>query len=132
MSKIRIQADDILAGFAGTREHDKIRAARLFCNSDSAFLAWAKRATFSLDAIRAARLIQQAWKRFGAARSALITLRAVKAALLKLLAGAGVSGLIRKSEGMDLLLRVTTGRLRGHAAGGHAMRLAVQQSELFA
>lgn len=131
MSKIRTKADNILAGFAGTHEHDKIRAARLFCNSDSAFLAWA-RATFSFSTIRTARLIQQAWKRFGAARSVLITLRAVRAALLKLLAGARVSGLIPKSVVMDLLQCVTTRKSPVPTDGGHVAGFAVQQQELFA
>lgn len=86
MSKVSIktQADNIVSSFAGTKEHDKIRAVRTFTNSDSAFVAWAKKGAFSIPAIRNARLIQQAWKRFGAARSLLITMRAIKAALVKL------------------------------------------------
>ena len=132
MSKIRITADNILAGFAGTNEHDKIRAARLFCNSDSAFLAWAKRATFRLDAIRAARLIQQAWKRFGAARSLLITIRAVKAALAKLLAGFELAVVNTKALAIDLLHCVTSRKSPVSATGGHVAGFAVQQQELFA
>lgn len=104
MSKTRIQnkADDIVADFAGTKEHDKIRAARSFCNSDSAFVAWAKKAHFSITAIRNARLIQQAWRRFGAARSLLITIRALKAVLVKLLADAELA-MVNKAQAIDFL-----------------------------
>lgn len=102
MSKTRELADDILSGFAGTHDHDKIRAVRTFCNSDSAFVAWARKSAFSIDAIRNARLVQQAWKRFGAARSILITLRAVKAALIKLMRGE-IVGRLKMAEALDLL-----------------------------
>lgn len=83
MSKIKTQANAVLARFAGTNDHDKIRAARGICNSDSAFLRWARRG-FDLQAIRDARTIQQTWKTFCGARSSLITLRAMQAALTKI------------------------------------------------
>lgn len=107
MSKTSIQtkADDIVAGFAGTKEYDKIRAVRTFCNSDSAFVAWAKKTFFSITAIRNARLIQQAWKRFGAARSLLITIRALKAVLARLLADAELA-MVNKAQAIDFLKSV--------------------------
>lgn len=83
MSKIKTQANAVLSRFAGTNDHDKIRAARGICNSDSAFLRWARRG-FDLQAIRDARTIQQTWKTFCGARSSLITLRAMHAALTKI------------------------------------------------
>lgn len=129
-SKTRTQANDILSGFAGTNEHDKIRAVRTFCNSDSAFVAWARKARFSLDAIRNARLLQQAWKRFGAARSILITLRAIKVALLKLSRGellgrltmAEANGLLKSADPKNPPQRLATTAAVGRIA----------QEELFA
>lgn len=130
MSKFSIQnrADDIVAGFAGTYEHDKIRAVRTFCNSDSAFVAWAK-AGFSTTAIRNARLIQQAWKRFGAARSLLITIRAIKAVLVKLLESAELVGVITKAQAIDFLKSVSKSKDRIAVAAAGA---ALAQHELFA
>lgn len=84
-----MQANAVLARFAGTNDHDKIRAARGICNSDSAFLRWARRG-FNLQAIRYARTIQQTWKTFCGARSSLITLRAMQAALTKIMLQTGV------------------------------------------
>jgi hypothetical protein len=101
MSKTKEMADDILSRFAGTQDHDKMRAVRTFCNSDSAFVVWAKKTEYSVEALRDARLIQQTWKRFGAARSILITLRAVKAALLKLMRG--IFGRLKVAEALSLL-----------------------------
>lgn len=131
MSKFTIQsqADDIVAGFAGTKEHDKIRAVRTFCNSDSAFVAWAKKAAFSISAIRNARLIQQAWKRFGAARSLLITIRAIKAVLVKLLESAELVGVITKAQAIDFLKSVSKSKDRIAVAAAGA---ALAQHELFA
>lgn len=129
MSKTSIQADDIVAGFAGTKEHDKIRAVRTFCNSDSAFVAWAKKALFSITAIRNARLIQQAWKRFGAARSLLITIRAIKAVLVKLLAAAELAK-VSKSEAIDFLKSVSK-KSKGPIVVA-AVGAALAQQELFA
>jgi hypothetical protein len=100
------KADNIVAGFAGTAKHDKVAAAREFCNSDSAFLAWAKKSGFSLQVIRDARVIQQAWKTLKLSRTILITLRAVKAALLKR-AAEGVK--ITKKVVIDLLIALRAG-----------------------
>lgn len=100
------KADDIVAGFAGTTKYDKVAAVREFCNSDSAFLAWVKKSGFSLQAIRDARVIQQAWKTLKLSRTILITLQAVKAALLKL-AQAGVK--ITKKVVIELLTALRAG-----------------------
>lgn len=131
MSKTSIQtkADDILAGLAGTKEHDKIRAVRAFCNSDSAFVAWAKKAAFSISAIRNARLIQQAWKRFGAARSLLITIRAIKAVLVKLLANTELAK-VGMSEAIDFLKSVRKKSKDPIVVA--AVGAALAQQELFA
>lgn len=106
MSKTAQQADDIVAGFAGTSKYDKVSAVREFCNSDSAFLSWVKKSGYSLQAIRHARVIQQAWKALGLARTILITVRAVRAALLKL-AEAGVK--ITKKVVIELLTVLRAG-----------------------
>lgn len=108
MSKRTIQgrADDIVASFAGSQEHGKISAVRGFCNSDSAFVEWSKKAAFSIPAIRNARLIQQAWKRFGAARSLLITLRAIKAVVARLLVGVELAR-VNIADAIDFLKSVT-------------------------
>lgn len=106
MSKTRQEADNIVACFAGKQGHDKIRAVRTFCNSDSAFIAWAKKTAFSIAAIRNARLIQQAWRRFGVARSLLITIRAVKAVLGNLLANAELVGAISRAQAVDFLASI--------------------------
>lgn len=103
---LKTQADDLVASFAGTRDHDKIRAVRTFCNSDSAFVAWAKKARFSITAIRNARLIQQTWKRFGAARSLLITIRALKVVLVKLLVNAELAS-VNKAQAIDFLMSIS-------------------------
>lgn len=131
MSKnsIQTQADDIVASFAGTKEHDKIRAVRTFCNSDSAFVAWAKKAAFSISAIRNARLIQQAWKRFGAARSLLITIRAIKAVLVKLLANTELAK-VGMSEAIDFLKSVRKKSKDPIVVA--AVGAALAQQELFA
>lgn len=126
---IRSQADDIVAGFAGAKEHDKIRAVRTFCNSDSAFVAWAKKTLFSITAIRNARLVQQAWKRFGVARSLLITIRAIKAVLVRLLAGAELAK-VSKSEAIDFLKSVSK-KSKGPIVAD-AVGAALAQQELFA
>lgn len=125
---IKTQADDIVAGFAGTKEHDKIRAGRAFCNSDSAFVAWARKAFFSVAAIRNARLIQQAWKRFGAARSLLITIRALKAVLVRLLADAELA-MVNKAQAIDFLKSVSTRKSKDPAG---AVGDVLAQQELFA
>lgn len=132
MSKFTIQsqADDIVAGFAGTKEHDKIRAVRTFCNSDSAFVAWAKKAAFSISAIRNARLIQQAWKRFGAARSLLITLRAVKAVIVKMLVGVELAR-INIVDAIDFLKSVTK-KSNNPVVIAAGASVAQQELELFA
>jgi hypothetical protein len=109
MSKTKEMADDILSMFAGTQDHDKMRAARAFCNSDSAFVVWAKKSAFSIEALRNARLIQQAWSRFGNARSILITIRAIKAALIKLMRG-GIEGRVTMAEALELLKSLSGGR----------------------
>lgn len=109
MNKMKTTAqrvDDIVAGFAGTNRYDKVAAVREFCNSDSAFFVWVKKSGFSLQAIRDARVIQQAWKTLKLSRTILITLRAIKAALLKL-AQAGVK--ITKKVVMDLLSALRAG-----------------------
>lgn len=106
MNKMAQKADDLVSGFAGTNKYDKVAAVREFCNSDTAFLAWARRSGFSLQAIRDARVIQQAWKTLKLSRTVLITLRAVKAALLKL-AAAGVK--ITKKVVVDLLTALRAG-----------------------
>lgn len=129
MSKTKTQADAILAGFAGTHDHDKIRAVRNFCNSDYAFLAWAKKASFSIDAIRNARLIQQAWKRFGNARSILITYRAVKAALIKLMRGE-IVGQLKMAEALDLLQSLSGKSKKSTPVV--SVVVGVSQQELFA
>lgn len=133
MSKFTIQsqADDIVAGFAGTKEHDKIRAVRTFCNSDSAFVAWAKKAAFSISAIRNARLIQQAWKRFGAARSLLITLRAIKAVIVKLLMSVELAR-INIADAMDFLKSVAKKSKDPVVAAAAGTSVAQQELELFA
>ncbi|GAB1394080.1 hypothetical protein MASR1M60_22440 [Rhodocyclaceae bacterium] len=100
------KADDIVAGFAGTAKYDKVAAVREFCNSDSAFLAWVKKSGFSLQAIRDARLIQQGWKALKLSRTIMITLRAIKAALLKLMQ-AGVR--ITKKVVVELLTALRAG-----------------------
>jgi hypothetical protein len=100
------QADGIVAGFAGTNKYDKVAAVREFCNSDSAFLAWVRKSGFSLQAIRDARVIQQAWKALRLSRTILITLRAVRAALLKL-AATGVK--ITKKVVLELLTALRAG-----------------------
>lgn len=131
MSKfsIKTQADDIVAGFAGTKEHDKIRAVRTFCNSDSAFVAWAKKAAFNISAIRNARLIQQAWKRFGAARSLLITLRAIKAVIVKLLVNTELAR-VQIADAIDFLKSVSKKSKDPVVAAAAGVVLA--QQELFA
>lgn len=134
MSKFSIQtkADDIVAGFAGTNEHDKIRAVRTFCNSNSAFVEWAHKANFSITAIRNARLIQQAWKRFGAARSLLITIRAVKAVIIKLLVGVELAK-VRIEDAIDFLkcLKCISKKSKDPVVAAAGAALA-QQQELFA
>lgn len=79
----------IIDAAAGTTRHDELCAQREFFNSDSAFIEWHKRAYSARSVAQAARLIQRFWKALGLARTFSITLRAVKAALLKL-AAAGV------------------------------------------
>lgn len=134
MSKfsIKTQADDIVASFAGTKEHDKIRAVRTFCNSDSSFVAWAKKAAFNVSAIRNARLIQQAWKRFGAARSLLITLRAIKAVIVKLLMSVELVGVITKAQAIDFLKSVSKSMDHHIRIAAAASGAALAQHELFA
>jgi len=85
--RIAQTADALVNEFAGTSKYDKVSAARGFCNSDSAFVAWVKKTGYSLQVIRNARVLQQAWKTLGFSRTILITVRAIKAAMLKLLAG---------------------------------------------
>lgn len=133
MSKFTIQsqADDIVAGFAGTKEHDKIRAVRTFCNSDSAFVAWAKKAAFSISAIRNARLIQQAWKRFGAARSLLITLRAVKAVIVKMLVSVELAQVLI-ADAIDFMKSVSKSKKSKDLVVAAAAGASVAQQELFA
>lgn len=132
MSKfsIKTQADDIVvAGFAGTKEYDKIRAVRTFCNSDSAFVAWAKKGAFSIPAIRNARLIQQAWRRFGAARSLLITLRAIKAVIAKLLMSVELAR-VNIADAIDFL-KIVAKKSKDPVVAADA-GASVAQQELFA
>lgn len=131
MGKVSIQnqADDIVLGFAGTKEHDKIRAVRTFCNSDSAFVAWAKKAAFNISAIRNARLIQQAWKRFGAARSLLITLRAIKAVIAKLLMSVELAR-VNIADAIDFL-KIVAKKSKDPVVAADA-GASVAQQELFA
>ena len=79
-------ADAIINAAAGTTRHDELCAQREFFNSDSAFVEWHKKADSARSVVQAARLIQRYWKALGLARTFSITLRAVKAALLKLAA----------------------------------------------
>lgn len=83
------QAEKIVEFHVGTARHDEICAQREFFNSDSAFVAWYQKSESSRTVVQTARLIQRFWKALGIARTFSITLRAVKAALLKL-ANAGV------------------------------------------
>lgn len=84
------KADAVIAAVAGTSRFDALRAARLFCNSNGAFVHWVEKTGADTQAIRDARVLQHAWKRFGRARSRLITIRAVKAAIRKALQNAGM------------------------------------------
>lgn len=131
MSKTKSQANNILSGFAGTKEHDKIRAVRTFCNSDSAFVEWARKSAYSIDAIRNARLIQQAWKLYGNARSILITYRAVKAALIKLTRGE-IVGRLKMAEALDLLQSLSGKKSTKSTAPVTTAASSVTQQELFA
>lgn len=104
MKSTQVKAERVISAFAGTSEYDRMMAVRAFCNSDSAFLLWVRRGADN-DLARAARLIQQALKRLGMARSVLITLRAVKAAIAKL-SVAWRCGKVTKREVVALLKQV--------------------------
>lgn len=123
MSLMSQKADELVARYAGTPEHDKIASVRAYCNSDSAFVSWMKRGA-SIPVIRDARLLQQAWKRFGVARSILITLRAIKAALVKLF-----TGIPKISKGVAVSLLETLKPRRSAPTkdmSSHAVQLALE------
>lgn len=122
MSKMKEVSDKILSRFAGTGEYDKIRAVLAFCNSHSAFVMWVRKTACSVSVIRAARLIQQAWLRFGRARSILITCRSLKAAMMKALQGQSVEDIrIKMTEALELLEQLCGGgqsRKPAHTVAG--------------
>lgn len=78
------QAQKIINDAAGTAHYDVLRAMREFFNSDTVFVEWFKKTDGDVKAVNAARLIQKVWKTFGIARAIFITLKALKAALLKM------------------------------------------------
>jgi len=116
-------ADQYVSAHAGSREFDLMRAARAACNSDSAFVAWCRRGR-DLTAIRESRLLQQTWKHLGFARSTLITLKAIKAAMLKLAAKLRVS-----PKKLFEILRAGVKKPAMAGAGAHG---AQPQQDLFA
>ena len=84
-NSIAIQAESVCDRFVGTSIHDQILAVRLFCNSDSAFVAWAKKTGADMAAIRKARSLQQAWAALKIARTQFITIKAVLATIRTML-----------------------------------------------
>ncbi|WP_415033314.1 hypothetical protein [Azonexus sp.] len=104
-NSIAIQAESVCDRLVGTSIHDQILAVRLFCNSDSAFVMWAKKTGADLAAIRKARSLQLAWAALKIARTQFITIKAVLATIRTMLR----EGKITKKYALEIFQMLFSG-----------------------